>query len=842
MTGLSLWWLNVFELSNIKNFGKGLTIEEHSSHSMFNNITLHDDKVASDHCNAITAFSITCTNCSANITLSRPGLTNDYGKLTNRKKIFKDYAISKSCFALEYTHWCFLLNTTSSLNYYKYYSAQFRNHPQQNVYDNSLLAITKVVNNCCDDSSSVWCVTNCSNTWLSTREIIIPLYDSPCVSERHKVQSLPIDHCMLSLAVTIIDAFVILCVLSLIWRSRLFYNLVMMLCNFCSTAKPLIVNVIASYCRNLTRIKSFKSIQHRCDDGMWCTQRIQTLNPINSSCTVSKPLPHNISEMLHNTAYNDSLHAYAAIANDEVLSYREEAGDDQSYWTLEDVHENVLCVFETCEHNSVQNEDEAELVIGTTGWTKSNYCNTTASHDASPDSCDGDNDDIPVCIPSSDNSSHEVVSVYAGLHYQLAAAGCRNADHTFVQDEKNVEGNPFSFSSPLGNTYETNISSEIFRRSCYIDESVSAQDIVSNPHVNTEIDVIEATPIEEEYNYSDQGGNHMKGQPEDAKGIEKGDDDSDDSDHHNECEECYSVEECQPCDATSNEVNGTAKLSNVLDDGVQCCSDDSGEFLIGIYTINKAYGADHNILSVNGQVLHVHTFNDIVRPIVGDHGSKPKASNNQPPAFEYTAYNNRLTVNQSQEAASLATAAAAGLPYATRTEHNEHQQITSTFDDDTFVEKDGRLRDDRGDDHLITPEEQRYTTKDPEQIQRIGPDYSETKFRDDAPLPYEEVKQNSKAKTTFLQHEVEDRSLKQNIVQNDHSVLPQVNTASNTTSSKPKSLSRRSCIVAGDTRYPLTPYLLAHPHMDHFFVKERKEIKPGHFLAKLVLQHHYLIM
>ena len=57
------------------------------------------------------------------------------------------------------------------------------------------------------------------------------------------------------------------------------------------------------------------------------------------------------------------------------------------------------------------------------------------------------------------------------------------------------------------------------------------------------------------------------------------------------------------------------------------------------------------------------------------------------------------------------------------------------------------------------------------------------------------------------------------------------------TSSKVKPLPKRSCIVIGTTLYPLSSNLLAHPHMDHFFVKERSEIKPGHFLAKLALHH-----
>ena len=106
------------------------------------------------------------------------------------------------------------------------------------------------------------------------------------------------------------------------------------------------------------------------------------------------------------------------------------------------------------------------------------------------------------------------------------------------------------------------------------------------------------------------------------------------------------------------------------------------------------------------------------------------------------------------------------------------------------------------------------------------------------------MKQKSKAKTTFLQHEVEDKSkqlLKQDTVDNDHVINTNQSVASNVTSSKVKSLPKRSCIVMGTTQYPLTSNLLAHPHMDHFFVKERSEIKPGHFLAKLVLRHHYLI-
>ena len=61
----------------------------------------------------------------------------------------------------------------------------------------------------------------------------------------------------------------------------------------------------------------------------------------------------------------------------------------------------------------------------------------------------------------------------------------------------------------------------------------------------------------------------------------------------------------------------------------------------------------------------------------------------------------------------------------------------------------------------------------------------------------------------------------------------------NTTTSKGKSLPKRSCIVTSNIQYSLDPDLLSLPHMDHFFVKERSEVKPGCFLAKLVLQHQY---
>ena len=57
---------------------------------------------------------------------------------------------------------------------------------------------------------------------------------------------------------------------------------------------------------------------------------------------------------------------------------------------------------------------------------------------------------------------------------------------------------------------------------------------------------------------------------------------------------------------------------------------------------------------------------------------------------------------------------------------------------------------------------------------------------------------------------------------------------------KPKPLPRRSHIVNGNQQYPLVNNLISHPHMDHYFVKERTETKPSHYLVKLVLRHQYL--
>ena len=123
----------------------------------------------------------------------------------------------------------------------------------------------------------------------------------------------------------------------------------------------------------------------------------------------------------------------------------------------------------------------------------------------------------------------------------------------------------------------------------------------------------------------------------------------------------------------------------------------------------------------------------------------------------------------------------------------------------------------------------------------------------------EEVRRRGNARTTFYQHEVEQRaynpmkigelnSTTTNPPTSDRlqvkpsEVKPpevKVETGKGANDFKPKPLPKRSCIVFGNKQYPLGNNLVSLPHMDHYFVKERKEIRPSHYLAKLVLRHQY---
>ena len=137
--------------------------------------------------------------------------------------------------------------------------------------------------------------------------------------------------------------------------------------------------------------------------------------------------------------------------------------------------------------------------------------------------------------------------------------------------------------------------------------------------------------------------------------------------------------------------------------------------------------------------------------------------------------------------------------------------------------------------------------KQPAQLEHLpgaGPQYDylyDTKFEEDVPVSYEEVKQKTNIKTTFQQHEIEQRSHKPRKSHHNTQQPQHVPAKSTTGVVKTKStLPKRCCIVIGDKQFPLDSNLLAHPHMDHYFVKDRTEIKPGHFLARLNLHHDYL--
>ena len=125
----------------------------------------------------------------------------------------------------------------------------------------------------------------------------------------------------------------------------------------------------------------------------------------------------------------------------------------------------------------------------------------------------------------------------------------------------------------------------------------------------------------------------------------------------------------------------------------------------------------------------------------------------------------------------------------------------------------------------------------------------------------EEIRQKGNARTTFYQHEVEQHAYNAYNPLKIEKMTSSVNSAGNgkvqvkpleikppefkvetskaANEFKPKPLPKRSCIVCGNKQYPLVNNLISLPHMDHYFVKERTEIRPSHYLAKLVLRHQY---
>ena len=794
-------------------------------------------KLYSNHYNAIIILYVVltmlfyCFSDFFNITLPCSGLTNIGNKLAHKRVIFNvDVMFRDSCFNLQLTQGLFLPNICLSLSDCKY-STQFITSSQQNPLNDSFLALA-VVNNYCDEDIAM---THYCNPWPNLREMTIGLYNS-----LHAIEEYTFTQYMLSLfAIAIIVSFIILYCLPLKWRDIFLIAPLVKILHLTTTKSLIIVigvvNITANYYHKLASLiyfQLFESMQNLCDRVCCLIFRIILTSVYSNFINYSyEHLLHHTEIVLHNTAYKDSLAKSSPV--DDVEEDREEIGYDQRYWAQEDMHENVHQELETCRH---ENNNGAELVIGTTRCIRaksehnSNFVPLISSHDASNRFSFASDDDVPLCIPLNDSNSHEVftASVCTEPMFELQyQAQCRNANHTFVQNEKNlVRGNLFLFPPTLG---DANIIFENHHRQ-YIEENSCIQDgdidysSFNRQHVNTEIEVTEATRFGEETNNShyesENCKNCIQGQPEDAKELKKeSDDDDDDDDDVDDDDDDDDDDHVDNNDNDDDSDDIDSIVYHATND--QCCSVDDGELSIGTYTIGKAYGAGHKVLTFNGLVIDIHTYNDTARPVGGDHVNKPRASNNQPPRFEYNA--SRLTAHQVNQ------------QNAAKTEHGQRRQVTSN-DDDTLVEKDGRLKDDTS----LMSEEQSITAKGAtpftNQLEKAGP-----KFRENGQSAYERVTQNTK--TTFLQHEVKERNQQQSIARNDHSILPQTtkqNRVSNITGSKPKSLPTRSCMVVGNTQYPLTPYLLAHPRMDHYFVKERREIKPGHFLAKLILQHQHL--
>ena len=143
-----------------------------------------------------------------------------------------------------------------------------------------------------------------------------------------------------------------------------------------------------------------------------------------------------------------------------------------------------------------------------------------------------------------------------------------------------------------------------------------------------------------------------------------------------------------------------------------------------------------------------------------------------------------------------------------------------------------------------------------ESMPTVGPQLSalyNTNFDYNVQSSREEIKQKGNTRTTFYQHEVEQHAynpLKTAKINSSVDsagngkvqVKPpevKVETSKATNEFKPKPLPKKSCIVCGNKQYPLVNNLISLPHMDHYFVKERTEIRPSYYLAKLVLCHQY---
>jgi len=287
-----------------------------------------------------------------------------------------------------------------------------------------------------------------------------------------------------------------------------------------------------------------------------------------------------------------------------------------------------------------------------------------------------------------------------------------------------------------------------------------------------------------------------------------------------------------------------------------------------------------SLTSIDYQSSH-HIINDPLRPI--GYANKPQPSHtDQPTQFGDTTADRDGGLPRPVQAPSQLPSSVVpdGIPVVqTALPHSEREDCRENVDTrvrkdyaqhGTYVEKDGRLPDAAinvgvlsfphvGHGGAVSLDAQ-LINEQPRQLENLpvpGPHYDylyDTKFDDDVPVSYEEVKQRTNTKTTFLRHEIEGQSHKpakphHNAPKpHENTTIPHHNTQhlqhTSTTSAggvvKSKTLPKRSCMVIGNKQFPLDPNLLAHPHMDKYFVKDRTEMKPGHFLAKLTLHHNYL--
>ena len=127
--------------------------------------------------------------------------------------------------------------------------------------------------------------------------------------------------------------------------------------------------------------------------------------------------------------------------------------------------------------------------------------------------------------------------------------------------------------------------------------------------------------------------------------------------------------------------------------------------------------------------------------------------------------------------------------------------------------------------------------KETDQLPPEGLQYNvlyDTNARDVVPMARDEKSGTRKVDKTV--HKYHQKDLPSNTQHKNRAVN---NEASNSGAQKTP-FPKRSCIAIGNKTFTLDPNLLAHPHMDTYFVKERTQTRPGHFLARLVPHHAYL--